>query len=120
MNVIIFMIIAFTYLGCCYLCINLIQSIRRSKAEKYSKSRFLDRIEELDNTINKGNLFSPPISGNESIVILKDYLLGEDWYSYNPISQEQINTEIIHEILMKYSRRYRKERKQMRKIYEKK
>ena len=50
-----------------------------------------------------------------AIDFLKTYLLGEDWYTVNPISQEQINTEIVFEILFKYSKRFKKEYKIMKK-----
>lgn len=71
--------------------------------------RFIERIIELNKTINKDNIFAPPISDREALMFIKDYLLGEDWYSYNPIHYEQINTEMVFEILMKYSKRFRKE-----------
>lgn len=47
--------------------------------------------------------------------IAVDYLLGENWYDVNPVSAKQVNTQALHEILMKYSRKYRKEVKQYRK-----
>lgn len=77
--------------------------------------KFLDKIDELNNTINKGNIFNPPISSDEAIHFLLIYLLGENWYSPNPLPQEQINTEIVHEILLKYSKKYRKEYKAWKK-----
>ena len=57
----------------------------------------------------KDNMFPPPLDGQVAVHFLCRYLLGDDWYSVNPISQEQINVEIVHEILYKYSRKYRKE-----------
>jgi hypothetical protein len=42
-------------------------------------------------------------------------LLGQDWYFSDPISAEQINTEIVFEILKKYSKEFKKELKQLRK-----
>jgi hypothetical protein len=71
---------------------------------------FTERIVELDKEYQCG-FFNPPMSDRESMSFLRRYLLGEDWYSVNPLPQEQINTEIVHEILYKYSRRYRKEYK---------
>lgn len=53
----------------------------------------------------------PPCKDALAIKFLKDYLLGEDWYVVNPVSHEQCNTQLVHEILMKYSRQYRKEYK---------
>ena len=63
----------------------------------------------LKNNWDKDNIFPPPLEAQEAINFLKDYLLGEDWYSNNPISTKQINVEIVDEILSKYSKLYRKE-----------
>jgi hypothetical protein len=40
---------------------------------------------------------------------LKNYLLGEDWYVNYSGSTKQINTEIVYDILKKYSKKFRKE-----------
>lgn len=71
---------------------------------------FSERLDELGREYNC-QFFNPPMSDRESMHFLTRYLLGENWYSVNPLPQEQINTEIVHEILYKYSRKYRKERK---------
>lgn len=57
------------------------------------------------------NIFAPPMKSQVAINILKDYLLGEDWYTVNPISQEQVNTEIVITILEKYSKKFRREKR---------
>lgn len=57
------------------------------------------------------NIFDPPLKAQEAINFLCDYLLGEDWYVVDPVGTEQVNTEIVHQILYKYSRRYRREYK---------
>ena len=80
--------------------------------EKKQESKFLDRINELNNTINKGNMLSPPMSSDEAIYFLRIYLLGEDWYGTSPILNDYIYTEIAHDILIKYSRKYRKDYKE--------
>lgn len=54
-------------------------------------------------------IFSPPLEAQKAINFLKDYLLGEDWYVVDPISTQQVNTEIVFEILLKHSRAFRKE-----------
>lgn len=59
---------------------------------------------------NKDNICPPPLNAQLAVDFLKDYLLGEDWYVVMPISTEQANTEIVHAILKKYSKKYRKER----------
>lgn len=53
--------------------------------------------------------FAPPMDAQMAVDFLQQYLLGKGWYSVNPVCQEQINTEIVHEILLKHSRAYRKE-----------
>jgi hypothetical protein len=54
-------------------------------------------------------LMQPPMKDALALDFLKDYLLGEDWYIVNPVNHEQGNTQLVHEILYKYSRAYRKE-----------
>lgn len=65
--------------------------------------------EWLDNNWKKNNMFPPELDGQKALDFLKQYLLGEDWYSVNPISTKQINCEVVHDILYKYSKKYRKE-----------
>ena len=60
-------------------------------------------------------ILSPPLEPQLAINFLKDYLLDEDWYSFNPISTQQVNTEIVFSILCKYSRKFRKELKKCKK-----
>ena len=43
----------------------------------------------------------PPTTDEEALNILTEHFLGKDWYSYNPMSKEQINTEIVALILEK-------------------
>ena len=84
--------------------------------EKKQESKFLDRIHELNSTVNKGNMLSPPMSSDEAFDFLRVYLLGEDWIGIlNPISKDDINSELTHDILVNYSRKYRKEYKRWRK-----
>ena len=78
-------------------------------------ANILKWLKEQNETVNKGNIFPPPLESQMAIDFLKNYLLGEDWYTVNPISQEQINTEIVFEILFKYSKRFKKEYKIMKK-----
>lgn len=54
-------------------------------------------------------LMQPPMNAQKALDFLKDYLLSEDWYVVNPVNTEQCNTQLVHEILYKYSRKYRKE-----------
>lgn len=70
-------------------------------------------------------LMQPPLSDTLALDFLRNYLLGEKWYVVNPVNHEQCNTQMVHEILMKYSREYRKEykkaiKRQFRKSYKEK
>ena len=51
----------------------------------------------------------PPMNAQLAIHFLCDYLLGEGWHVTIPESQKQVNTAIVFEILMKHSRKFRKE-----------
>ena len=61
----------------------------------------------LKNAPNYG-VFAPPMKAQTAIDFLRRYLLSDSWYSIQT-NTEQINTEIVHEILLKYSREYRRE-----------
>ena len=69
----------------------------------------------LENDPIDCGIMSTPMEDKKSLEFLKDYLLGEKWYVVAPISQKQVNTNIVHEILWRYSKQYRKELKQYRK-----
>lgn len=69
--------------------------------------------EWLDSCESYG-VFSAPMDAQMAVDFLQRYLLGEDWYAIN-INTKQANTEIVHEILYKYSRKYRKEWKRWQK-----
>lgn len=58
---------------------------------------------------DEDNILPPPLEPQLALNFLREYILGEDWYSANPVSTAQINTEVVEEILYKYSKRYRKE-----------
>lgn len=62
----------------------------------------------------KGNLCPPPLPAQEALKFLHDYLL-EGWYSTMPMNTDQVNTEMVHMILQKHSKKYRKELKERQK-----
>ena len=70
-------------------------------------TEFMD--ERYKNRGDKDNIFGVGVSDAEFRTFIIDYLLGEDWYVVDPIGQTQVNEIALHEILEKYSRRYRKE-----------
>ena len=53
-------------------------------------------------------VFAPPMDAQTAVDFLQMYLLGDNWYSVQT-NTKQVNTEIVHEILLKYSKEYRKE-----------
>lgn len=65
----------------------------------------------LDENWEKDNMLPPCLDPYLAIDFLCDYLLGEDYYIVNPLCAAQANCEIVHDILYKYSKRYRKEYK---------
>jgi hypothetical protein len=56
----------------------------------------------LENADFDYGIFSPPTKAQEGLTILINHFLGDNWYSVNPVSQEQVNTEAIYEILWSY------------------
>lgn len=78
---------------------------------------FTRHLEIISEERNCG-ILTPPTNDREAIYFLKNYLLGEDWYVVSPIGHEQVNTEMVHEILLRYSRKYRKEYRRYLKIIE--
>lgn len=62
---------------------------------------------------DKDNIFGVGISDAEFRGFIMNYLLGEDWYVVDHLGQTQVNEIALYEILEKYSRRYRKERRRM-------
>lgn len=60
---------------------------------------------------DKDNLLPPKLDDRQALLFLQNYLLGEDWYVVNPLSHEQCNCELVHDILYKYSKKYRNEYK---------
>ncbi len=69
----------------------------------------------LDNNWQKDNMFPPPLNPQEALNFLQEYLLGKDWYIVNPLTTAQANCEVVHDILYKYSKKFRKEVNRRRK-----
>lgn len=62
---------------------------------------------------DKDNIFGVGISDAEFRRFIIHYLLGENWYVVDPLSQTQVNEIALYNILEKYSKRYRKEKRRM-------
>ena len=78
------------------------ESLGLFKYRKETEKETLKRILELTDGKDCG-IFAPPMDAQVALNELAKHLLGEDWYSVNPISQKQINTEIVYEIERKYN-----------------
>ena len=68
-------------------------------------------FDEWINDQDDYGIMAPPMDAETALDFLRRYLLGENWYSPNPIHSKQINTEMVYLILRQYSKRYNKERK---------
>ena len=55
------------------------------------------------------NMCPPPLKAEEALYFLSEYLLGDKWYEAMPMSLEQMYTDMVAIILLKYSKRFRKE-----------
>lgn len=73
-------------------------------------SNYIDFIKEKESKReDKENLYCTGITDREFVNFIIDYLLGEDWYTVDPLSHNQINQVALEEILENYSKRFRKE-----------
>lgn len=63
----------------------------------------------LEHEAEDCGIMQPPLNAQRALNFLKDYLLSENWYVVNPVNTEQCNTQLVHEILLKYSKEYEKE-----------
>lgn len=66
---------------------------------------------KLENSKDPDNMLPPGLDFEKAIYFLKNYLLGEDWYVNYSGSAKQITTDIVYDILKKYSKKFRKELK---------
>ena len=76
------------------------------KKKKKTSKEIMERLITLTDGKDYG-IFAPPMKAQTAVDELCRYFLGEEWYSLNPISTEQINTEIVYEIECKF-RKYKK------------
>ena len=60
---------------------------------------------------DKENIYGVGMSDTEFRHFIIQYLLPENWYVVDPIGQSQVNEIAINEILTKYSKKFRQERK---------
>lgn len=84
---------------------------KSDKVSKEYKKQTFDILMQRDD-----NIFPPGISEKTALDILQVWLLGEDWYVVDPLNGQQVNTEIVYQILYKYSDAFRKEYNLRKKI----
>lgn len=61
---------------------------------------------------DKENIYPVGLSDEEFRKFAIDYLLGEDWYVVDPLGQDQVNEIALFEILEKFSKQFKKEKKE--------
>ena len=71
----------------------------RVETEKEIRERVLSLAKDGDY-----GLMSPPMDAQVALNELCNHLLGENWYVVDPMSVEQINTNIVYEIERRYKR----------------
>lgn len=65
--------------------------------------------EWLDNHKEGHNICPPPMTAEEFERFLIDYLLGENYTIIMPMPDAQCRTQILHDILYEYCKKYRNE-----------
>ena len=63
----------------------------------------------IEPNINPEAIVSDFSKPQKALLFLEQYLLGEDYCIVNPMTNIQANSEVVHDILYKYSKKYRKE-----------
>ena len=84
------------------------------KVEKCESIR--KRVADLTENVDCG-ICTQPMDAQVAINELCKYILGEDWYVSMPLSQNQVNTEIVYavECKLRYNRWARREAKRIAK-----
>jgi hypothetical protein len=64
---------------------------------------FLDKILNKYSNDPDENIYPKPMTDAEFVRLIKDYLLGEDWYIADPVSPDQANVYIAVAIIEKFN-----------------
>lgn len=64
---------------------------------------FLDKILNKYSNDPEENIYPKPMTDAEFVRVVKDYLLGEDWYIADPVSPAQANVYIAVAIIEKFN-----------------
>ena len=90
----------------------------REGLELYDKKHFgmtyTEHLDQIKKEYDCGMMPSPTTDAQACYFLCK-YLLGTDWYVIDPVSQDQVNTEMVCEILLKYSPKFEREYRKWRK-----
>jgi len=76
--------------------------MKRLKKQK-RQNIFLDKILNKYSNDPKENIYPKPMTDAEFVRVVKDYLLGEDWYIADPVSPAQANVYIAAAIIEKFN-----------------
>lgn len=91
-----------------------IRNTIRKEMNSTNNNSFIEWL-KAESQKDPDNMLPPSLDYESAIVFLKNYLLGEDWYVNYSGSAEQITTDIVYCILEKYSKKFRKELKRVKK-----
>ena len=80
------------------------ETLRSKSFTEYMKEKY-------ENREDKDNMFGVGITDAEFCNFAIQYLLGETWHVVDPIGRTQINEIALMQILEKYSKAYRKEKR---------
>ena len=62
-----------------------------------------EQIDEFfDSKKDGSNLFPKGTTDKEFVDFVSNYFLGNDWFTVDPISREQVNTEVLYAIVNYY------------------
>jgi hypothetical protein len=76
--------------------------MKRLKKQK-RQNIFLDKILNKYSNDPEENIYPKPMTDAEFVRVVKDYLLGEDWYIADPVSPAQANVYIAAAIIEKFN-----------------
>lgn len=77
--------------------------IKKNTIIKSELNKFIEwDTKRYNNRQDKENIFPIGITDKEFVNIMTDLFLGSDWYTPNPLSQTQVNEEILKNIILKF------------------
>lgn len=91
----------------------MLRKVRKKNKICDNVQKFIDSIEshyksEMQKPFEERDICPPTTDAQFVVNCLCNVFLGEDWYVTFPLHTTQVNTCILHEILYKYYKPYRK------------